>query len=206
MQKRSKLFLAGAAVLALGTWTVATAAVDTSTSSDEALPAISPDDTALDPSVGRPARGEKGTLHVVTRPAGLVVYYDGEEMGKTPFTQEVTSGRGDVAVMMDDYEFKMGRANVFPGKTTNLYYELKGLFGVVKVKAIPATAKAPVSVYIDDRFVGKCFGDWFTVSGKSNELKAGRHYLRVQSAAGRSAREIQIKPGDTTAVEFNLRK
>ena len=208
MQKRSAMTLAGVAILAMGAWTVATAAADSTATEGAAAPMtkISPDDTALDPSVGRPQRGEKGSLHVETRPAGLVVFYDGEEMGKTPFTKEVSSGRGDVSVMMDDYQFSKGRANVFPGKTTNLDYEIKGLFGIVKVKATPATEKSPVSVFIDDRFVGRCFGDWFTIAGKSNELKVGKHFLKLKGAGGLAAQEISLNAGDTTKVEVRLRK
>jgi hypothetical protein len=207
MHKRSFLALAGVAVLAMGAVNLVHAEGEANNeSTTSALPAIAADDTAFEPSAGRPKRGEKGMIHVETRPAGLVVFYDGEERGKTPFTAEVPSGRGDVTVMMDDYQFSLGRANVFPGKTSNLYYEIKGQFGIVKVKVRNASEKNKAEVLIDDRLVGRNMGDWLTISGKSNEMRAGKHFLKVRGAAGMAAQEIQIKPEDTTKVEITLKK
>ena len=205
MHKRSILALAGVAVLALGAANRVHAEGEAS-EGPAALPKIAADDTAFEPSVGKPQRGEKGMLHVETRPAGLVVFYDGDEMQKTPFTREVKSGRGDVTVMMDDYQFSLGRANVFPGKTTHLYYEVKGQFGVVKVKVRPASEKNRVDVYIDERLVGRNMGDWLTISGKSNEMRAGKHFIKFKGAGGMAAQEITIKPEDTTKVEITLKK
>jgi len=206
MQKRSILALAGIAVLTMGTMTSVRAEGETVADNQAALPKIAADDTAFAPSVGKPARGEKGSLHVETRPAGLIVFFDGEERGKTPFTTEVRSGRGDVTVMMDDYQFSLGRANVFPNKTTNLYYEVKGQFGVVKVKCRPASEKNRVDVYIDERLVGRNMGDWLTISGKSNEMRAGKHFIKFKGAGGMAAQEITIKPEDTTKIEITLKK
>lgn len=206
MNKRSILALAGVAILSMGALNAVHAEGETIAENQAALPKIAPDDTAFEPSVGRAPRGEKGMLHVETRPSGLVVFYDGEEMGKTPFTKEVSTGRGDVSIMMDDYQFKMGRANVFPGKTTNLYYEVKGQFGVLKVKVRNASEKNKAEVLIDDRLVGRNMGDWLTVSGKSAELRAGKHFLKIRGAAGMAAQEIEIKPEDTTKVEITLKK
>jgi len=206
MQKRSILALAGIAVLTMGTMTSVRAEGETVADNQAALPKIAADDTAFAPSVGKPARGEKGSLHVETRPAGLIVFFDGEERGKTPFTTEVTSGRGDISIMMDDYQFNMGRANVFPGKTTNLYYEVKGQFGIVKVKVKNASEKNKAEVLIDDRLVGRNMGDWLTISGKSAEMRVGKHFLKVRGSAGLAAQEIQIKPEDTTEVVITLKK
>jgi hypothetical protein len=206
MLKRSILTLAGVAVLSIGAWTTVRAEGDsTSTPSTPAMPKIAADDTAFMPSIGKPPRGEKGMLHVETRPAGLVVYYDGEERGKTPFTTEVSSGRGDITIMMDDYQFSFGRANIFPGKTTNLYYEVKGQFGVVKVKVRGASEKSKADVLIDDRLVGHCMGDWLTISGKSAEMRAGKHFLKVRNSHGQAAQEITINPEDTTKVEMSVK-
>ncbi|MEN9309280.1 MAG: hypothetical protein RL173_3212 [Fibrobacterota bacterium] len=161
------------------------------------LPPISPDDTAFEPTKGRPEKGQPGKLEIITRPSGAEVYYADEYRGKTPLVVDATSGRDDLSLDLDGHNLYKSRVNVWPNQTTTLNIELKLPLGDIELTTNPPKA----SITLDGKPIGSTQGGPLTI----RKVKDGGHVL-CGSAGGKGGCEtVQVQREATIKVKLNLR-
>jgi len=69
--------------------------------------------------------GSSNTLSVISQPSEAVVFIDGTETGRTPFsTDKLTAGTYDVRLEADGYEPQSGRLNVVKDQKINASFKL----------------------------------------------------------------------------------
>lgn len=95
----------------------------------------SPSLLAMQPQPPYPRGGVRttGRLCVNSDPRGAMVYVDGivitdprtGESKKTPFCTEVVEGRRDIVIRSEGYDDVVRYGDIFPGRTTNIYANLK---------------------------------------------------------------------------------
>ena len=149
------------------------------------LPPINPDDTAFDPSIGKPERGTPATLEIVTRPSGAEIYYADEYRGKSPITIQASSGRDDLSIDLDGWNLYKSRVNLWPNKTTTLNIELKLPLGTLKITTVPAKA----AITLDGKPIGSTQGAELNVG----KVPAGKHNI-CATGGGRSACQAIVVP------------
>ncbi len=189
--------VAGLAIFAATAIAQEDPAVEAANSERQALIPIKSDDTARDPSVGKPERGGEGTLEIMTRPAGGEVYFADEYRGKTPLTVKVPSGRNDLSIDLEGDNIVRMRVNVWPEKTTLLNLELKRPIGTVQVTTVPGSA----SITLNGRAIGSTKGAYLNIG----RVKAGNHIL-CATAGGRSGcQNISVPAEDTLKVQLKMK-
>jgi hypothetical protein len=163
----------------------------------EPLPPNNPDDTAFEPSKGRPEKGQPAKLEIVTRPSGAEVYYADEYRGKTPIVIDATSGRDDLSLDLDGHNLYKSRVNLWPNKTTTLNIELKLPLGDIELTTNPPKA----SITLDGKPIGSTQGGPLTI----RKVKDGGHVL-CGSAGGKGGCEtVQVQREATIKVKLNLK-
>lgn len=161
------------------------------------LPPINSDDTAFNPSKGKPERGGQGKLEINTRPSGAEVYYADEYRGKSPITIDASSGRDDLSIDLDGWNLYKSRVNVWPNQTTTLNLELKLPLGGLKVTTNPPKA----AITLDGKPIGSTQGAELNVG----KVPAGKHTL-CGNAGGRSGcQNIEVPREDVLKVQLNLK-
>lgn len=163
----------------------------------EALPPINPDDTAFEPSKGRPERGQPGKLEIITRPSGAEVYYADEYRGKTPIVIDATSGRDDLSLDLDGHNLYKSRVNVWPGKTTTLNIELKLPLGDIELTTNPGKA----AITLDGKPIGSTQGGPLTI----RKVKDGGHVLCASAGGKGGCETVQVQREATIKVKLNLK-
>lgn len=163
----------------------------------EALPPINADDTAFEPSKGRPERGGKGQLVINTRPSGAEIYYADEYRGKSPITIDANSGRDDLSIDLDGWNLYKSRVNVWNGQTTTLNIELKLPLGSLQITTNPGKA----SISLDGRPIGSTQGAALNVA----KVPAGKHNICGTGGGKSGCQAIEVPREETLKVQLNLK-
>lgn len=163
----------------------------------DALPPINPDDTAFEPSKGKPERGGRGMLEIITRPSGAEVYFADSYRGKTPISVDVPSGRDDLSIDLDGWNLFKSRANIWEGKTTTLNIELKLPLGELLIQTNPGKA----SVTLDGKPIGSTQGGPMTV----RKVPAGKHNLCASAGNKGGCQAIIVPREEVLKVQLNLK-
>lgn len=173
------------------------AAVTAANSTKQELPPINADDTAREPSVGKPERGGEGELEIITRPSGGEVYYADEYRGKSPLVVKVPSGRNDLSIDLDGWNLVKTRVNVWPDKRTTLNLELKLPLGALQVTTIPGKA----NITLDGKAIGSTKGSYLGVG----RVPAGKHNLCATAGSMGGCQAIEVPREDTLKVQIKLK-
>lgn len=161
------------------------------------LPPINNDDTAFAPSVGKPERGGKGKLEIITRPSGAEVYYADEYRGKSPLVIDANSGRDDLSIDLDGWNLYKSRVNVWANKTTTLNLELKLPLGQLKITTIPPAAE----VTLDGKPIGRTQGAELNVG----RVPAGKHNICGTKGGLSGCQAIEVPREDVLKVQLKLK-
>lgn len=172
-------------------------AVTAANSTKQALPPINPDDTAREPSVGKPERGGEGELEIITRPSGGEVYFADEYRGKSPLSVKVPSGRNDLSIDLDGWNLVKTRVNIWPNKKTTLNLELKLPLGNLQIKTIPGKA----SITLDGKAIGSTKGAELNVG----RVPAGKHNLCATAGSLSGCQSIDVPREDTLKVVIKMK-
>lgn len=172
-------------------------AVTAANSEKQVLPPINPDDTAREPSVGKPERGGEGELEIITRPSGGEVYFADEYRGKSPLIVKVPSGRNDLSIDLDGWNLVKARVNIWPNKRTTLNMELKLPLGNLQITTIPAKA----NITLDGRAIGSTKGSYLGVG----RVPAGKHNLCATAGSLGGCQAIDVPREDTLKVQIKLK-
>ncbi len=187
----------GMAVFAVSAIAQEDPAVTAANSEKQVLPPINPDDTAREPSVGKPERGGEGELEIITRPSGGEVYFADEYRGKSPQIVKVPSGRNDLSIDLDGWNLVKTRANVWTGKRTTLNMELKLPLGNLQITTVPAKA----SITLNGRAIGSTNGSYLNVG----RVPAGKHNLCATAGSKGGCQAIDVPREDTLKVQIKLK-
>lgn len=163
----------------------------------EALPPNNPDDTAFEPSKGKPERGQPGKLEIITRPSGAEVYYADEYRGKTPIVIDATSGRDDLSLDLDGHNLYKSRVNVWPNQTTTLNIELKLPQGDIELTTVPGKA----SITLDGKPIGSTQGGPLTI----HKVKDGGHILCGSAGNKGGCQSVTVLREQTIKVKLTLK-
>lgn len=163
----------------------------------EAFPAINPDDTAFEPTKGKPERGQPGKLEIITRPSGAEVYYADEYRGKSPLVIDAMSGRDDLSLDLDGHNLYKSRVNVWPNTTTSLSIELKLPQGDVELTTVPGKA----SITLDGKPIGSTQGGPMTI----RKVKDGGHILCGTAGNKSGCQSITVRREETIKVKLVLK-
>lgn len=172
-------------------------AVIAANSTKSALLPINPDDTAREPSVGKPERGGEGELEIITRPSGGEVYFADEYRGKSPLTVKVPSGRNDLSIDLDGWNLVKMRANIWPNKKTTLNLELKLPLGALQIKTIPGKA----NITLDGKAIGSTKGAELNVG----RVPAGKHNLCASAGSLSGCQAIEVPREDTLKLTIKMK-
>ncbi len=172
-------------------------AVTAANSTKQALPPINSDDTAREPSVGKPERGGEGELEIITRPSGGEVYFADEYRGKSPLSVKVPSGRNDLSIDLDGWNLVKMRVNVWANKKTTLNLELKLPLGTLQIKTVPPKA----NITLDGKAIGSTKGAELNVG----RVPAGKHNLCASAGSLSGCQAIEVPREDTLKVTIKMK-
>ena len=143
-----------------------------------------------------PARGQTGSVSVVTTPEKAVVYLNGDKLGLSPIDTAFASGRFSLTIMLNGEELVKERINVCAGQKTEWEGALKMPYGSVAVKTTPLNINARVTV--DGEEVGSTKGGILTI----NRLEAGTRVFKVSN--GKRHKEMSVNVMAEETVELNV--
>jgi hypothetical protein len=143
-----------------------------------------------------PARGQSGSVSVITTPEKAVVYLGGQKLGLSPIDTVFPSGRHSLTIMLNGEELVKERVNICAGEKTTITKELKLPYGSVAVKTTPLNMNARVSV--DGEEVGSTRGGILTI----NRLEAGTRVFKVSNGKRHKEVSVNVLPEET--VELNV--
>ena len=143
-----------------------------------------------------PARGQSGSVSVITTPEKAVVYLGGQKLGPSPIDTVFPSGRHSLTIMLNGEELVKERVNICAGEKTTVTKELKLPYGSVAVKTNPLKMNARVSV--DGEEVGYTRGGILTI----NRLEAGTRVFKVSNGKRHKEMSVDVLPEET--VELNV--
>jgi len=143
-----------------------------------------------------PARGQSGSVSVVTTPEKAVVYLGGQKLGPSPIDTVFPSGRHSLTIMLNGEELVKERVNICAGEKTTITKELKMPYGSVAVKTTPLNMNARVTV--DGEEVGSTRGGILTI----NRLEAGTRVFKVSNGKRHKEMSVNVLPEET--VELNV--
>lgn len=143
-----------------------------------------------------PARGQSGSVSVITTPEKAVVYLGGQKLGLSPIDTVFPSGRHSLTIMLNGEELVKERVNVCAGEKTTVTKELKLPYGSVAVKTNPLKMNARVSV--DGEEVGYTRGGILTI----NRLEAGTRAFKISNGKRHKEYSVDVLPEET--VELNV--
>lgn len=141
-------------------------------------------------------------LEIGSAPEGAAVFLNGEQVGTTPFNQQVPTDKTyDILLKLDGYkDWKLEQETLIAGRRHpfNISMELlpsSGL-GTLEVRSRPQNA----AVYIDGRNVGQT--PYFAES-----LAAGNYTIKIEKSGHRSwSKQVTIESGNRTPVNATLEK
>src|SRR3954471_1577016 len=81
-----------------------------------------------------PARGQMGSVSIITTPEKAVVYLNGDKLGPSPIDTAFPTGRFSLTIMLNGEELIKERINVCAGEKTTWEGALKMPYGSVAVK------------------------------------------------------------------------
>jgi hypothetical protein len=143
-----------------------------------------------------PARGQSGSVSVITTPEKAVVYLGGQKLGPSPVDTVFPSGRHSLTIMLNGEELVKERVNICAGEKTTITKELKLPYGSVAVKTTPLNMNARVTV--DGEEVGSTRGGILTI----NRLEAGTRVFKVSNGKRHKEMSVNVLPEET--VELNV--
>jgi hypothetical protein len=144
-----------------------------------------------------PARGQTGSVSIITTPEKAVVYLNGDKLGLSPIDTAYPSGRFSLTIMLNGEELIKERINVCAGEKTTWEGALKMPYGSVAVKTNPLNINAKVTV--DGEEVGSTRGGVLTI----NRLEAGTRVFKV-AAKGKRTKEMSVNVLPEETVDLNV--
>jgi hypothetical protein len=146
-----------------------------------------------------PARGQMGSVSVVTTPEKAMVYLDGDKLGPSPIDTAFRSGRFSLTIMLNGEELIKERINVCPGQKTEWTGVLKMPYGSVAIKTNPIKVNAKVTV--DGEEVGYTKGGILTI----NRLEAGTRVFKISSGKKHKEMSVNVLPEETVDLNVDLK-
>lgn len=131
-----------------------------------------------------PARGQSGSVSVITTPEKAVVYLGGQKLGPSPVDTVFPSGRHTLTIMLNGEELVNERVNICAGEKTSIEKKLLLPYGNVALTTNPINCNCRVSV--DGEEVGSTHGGVLTI----NRLEAGTRVFKVSN--GKRSKEISV--------------
>jgi hypothetical protein len=147
-----------------------------------------------------PARGQMGSISIVTTPEKAVVYLNGDKLGLSPIDTAYTTGRFSLTIMLNGEELVKKRINVCAGEKTTWEGDLKMPYGSVAVKTNPLNINARISV--DGEEVGSTKGGVLTI----NHLEAGTRVFKVSHGRKHKEMSVNVLPEETVDLDVDLRR
>lgn len=147
-----------------------------------------------------PARGQMGSVSVVTTPEKAVVYLNGDKLGLSPIDTAYPTGRFSLTIMLNGEELIKERINVCAGQKTEWEGALKMPYGSVAVKTNPLNINARVSV--DGEEVGSTKGGVLTI----NRLEAGTRVFKISNGRKHKEMSVNVLPEETVDLNVDFKK
>ncbi len=147
-----------------------------------------------------PARGQMGSVSIVTTPEKAVVYLNGDKLGLSPIDTAYPSGRFSLTLMLNGEELIKERINVCAGQKTEWEGALKMPYGSVAVKTNPTNINARVTV--DGEEVGSTKGGVLTI----NRLEAGTRAFKVSNGKRHKEMSVNVLPEETVELNVDFKK
>jgi hypothetical protein len=147
-----------------------------------------------------PARGQMGSVSVITTPEKAVVSLNGERLGITPVDTAYPTGRYSLIIMLNGEELVKERINVCAGEKTTWEGPLKMPYGSVAVKTNPLKINAVV--YVDGEQVGTTKGGVLTI----NRLEAGTRVFKITNGKRRKEMSVNVLPEETVDLNVDFKK
>ncbi|MEO7427691.1 MAG: PEGA domain-containing protein [Fibrobacteria bacterium] len=146
-----------------------------------------------------PARGQSGSVSVITTPEKAVVYLGGEKLGFSPIDTVFPSGRHSLTIMLNGEELVKERVNICAGEKTVIEKKLLMPYGSVAVKTNPLKVNARVTV--DGEEVGSTRGGVLTI----NRLEAGTRIFKVSTGKRHKEISVNVLPEETVELNVDLK-
>jgi hypothetical protein len=163
-----------------------------------ALPGKALSDCSQDPD-NPPARGQSGSVSIVTTPEKAVVYLGGQKLGLSPVDTVFPSGRHSLTIMLNGEELIKERVNVCAGEKTVIEKKLLMPYGSVAIKTTPLNINAHVTV--DGEDVGSTKGGILTI----NRLEAGTRVFKVSNGKRHKEMSVNVLPEETVELNVDLK-
>jgi len=151
--------------------------------------------TVASTSTSTGVQGGKGTIEIVSTPAGAEVYVDGEYQGITPLNITVSPGAHSVQLTRPGYEDYSTTVTVEAGKTVILTVSLTPKPGTLVVDSTPSGA----SVYVDGSYQG--------TTPLTVKVQPGPHEVNVTLKGYEPyTKTVNVPPGGTVRMAAKLEK
>jgi hypothetical protein len=147
-----------------------------------------------------PARGQMGSVSIITTPEKAVVYLNGDKLGLSPIDTAYPTGRFSLTIMLNGEELVKERVNVCAGEKTSWEGSLKMPYGSVAVKTNPLKINAVV--YVDGEQVGTTKGGVLTI----NRLEAGTRVFKITNGRRRKEMSVNVLPEETVDLNVDFKK
>lgn len=147
-----------------------------------------------------PARGQTGSISVITTPEKAIVYLGGVKMGPSPVDSAAPSGRHTLTIMLNGEELVNERVNICGGEKTVIEKKLLMPYGNVAIKTNPLNINAKVSV--DGEPVGSTKGGVLTI----NRLEAGTRVIKISNGKRHKELSVNVLPEETVELNVDLKK
>ncbi len=131
-----------------------------------------------------PARGQSGSVSIITTPEKAIVYLGGQKLGPAPVDTVFPSGRHTLTIMLNGEELVNERVNVCGGQKTIIEKKLLMPYGSVVLTTVPINCNCKVTV--DGEDVGSTRGGVLTI----NRLEAGTRVIKVSN--GKRSKEMTV--------------
>lgn len=104
--------------------------------------------------------GSTNSLSVISQPSEAVVFVDGTETGKTPFsTDKLTAGSYDVRLEKEGYEPQSGRLNIVKGQKLNAAFKLFPMPTPASVKIMDGSTNL-YDIFSNNNFITSSPQNW----------------------------------------------
>jgi PEGA domain len=143
-----------------------------------------------------PARGQSGSVSVVTTPEKAIVYLGGQKLGPSPVDTVFPSGRHTLTIMLNGEELVNERVNICAGEKTSIEKKLLLPYGSVALTTNPINCNCRVTV--DGEPVGSTQGGVLTI----NKLEAGTRVFKVSN--GKRSKEVSVTVLPEETVNLNV--
>lgn len=138
-----------------------------------------------------------GRLTVESKPSGASIFIDGQFLGYTPYTGDVSTGRHSIRIEFSGYQPYETTVNITPNKTTKISSTLKPILyyqGDFYITSSPSNAE----VYINGERKGR-------TPIKIDRLKPGRYQITVIRAGYETfVQYYEVIPGETRNIFVQL--